>query len=270
MADWDPTNPDDNDIVSQYPSNERAARAAVVANFGVDHHEENDADVGKHEVIQILDNAGNPTIASGQIGIWNDAGVLKTRVGGGAVNQLARVSDVSGAAFPSGTRMLFHQATPPAGWTKATNVNDRVLRVVSGTTGGDTGGTWTISGLTVQNHTLTISQIPSHNHGGGGNTSSDTHSHSGTANPNGAHTHTVNRRSGGGSRPGAWHEGNDAGAFNTGSAGAHTHSLSINNDTHNHTYTIPNQGGGNAHSHGITHNGGWRPSYTDVIVGVKD
>ena len=49
MAAWDETNPLDNAIVSQFPANERAARAAVRTNFAVDHHEANDATVGMHD-----------------------------------------------------------------------------------------------------------------------------------------------------------------------------------------------------------------------------
>lgn len=43
--------------------------------------------------------------------------------------------------FPTGTALVFYQATPPSGWT-AVAVNDMTLRVVSsGATGGTTGGT---------------------------------------------------------------------------------------------------------------------------------
>jgi hypothetical protein len=51
------------------------------------------------------------------------------------------------ATFPTGTKMLFAQAAAPTGWTQDTTWNDRVLRVVSGGTGGNTGGAWAISGL---------------------------------------------------------------------------------------------------------------------------
>ena len=54
MADWDNTNPLDNSVVSQFPANERAARSAAKTNFGVNHHDTNDGDVGKHKVIDLL------------------------------------------------------------------------------------------------------------------------------------------------------------------------------------------------------------------------
>lgn len=65
MADWDVNNPEDGDIVSQYPQNARAARAAVVTNFGVDHRATDDDDVGKHEVVKLLAQS-IPTAVAGQ------------------------------------------------------------------------------------------------------------------------------------------------------------------------------------------------------------
>lgn len=41
--------------------------------------------------------------------------------------------------FPTGTTLVFYQASPPAGWT-AVSPGDRALRVVAGATTGGTGG----------------------------------------------------------------------------------------------------------------------------------
>jgi hypothetical protein len=77
-------------------------------------------------------------------------------------------------AFPSGTKMLFQQTAAPTGWTKDTTHNDKALRVVSGTVG--SGGTSAFStafdsytpagsvSVTVAEHTLLLTQIPSHSH----------------------------------------------------------------------------------------------------------
>jgi len=77
-------------------------------------------------------------------------------------------------AFPSGTLMLFQQTAAPTGWTKQTTHNDKALRVVTGTvgSGGSSGfttafGTPTVTGTiagSTGSHTLTISEMPSHNH----------------------------------------------------------------------------------------------------------
>lgn len=266
MADWDENSPEDNDLVSQYPANARTARAAVRSNFGVDHREQNDADVGKHEVIQLVDQEGDATIAEGQIGVWNDGGVLKHRTGTGAVRQVDGI--------PSGTRMVFVQAEAPVGWTQDTDVNDRVLRVVD-SGGGATGGSWTISGVTVNNHTLTVAQIPSHNHGGATG-SAGGHSHSASTNTTGAHTHGM--RTGGttGSVLGFQTQANrgstmilDVPGAQAGSAGAHSHTVNIDSVSA-HSHSIPSQGGGAGHNHGLTADGSWRPSYIDVIVATRD
>ena len=79
------------------------------------------------------------------------------------------------ATFPAGTKLLFHQAAAPTGWTKQTTVNDAALRVVSGTTGGGTGGSVAFSTLfaagkavtlsgNVGATTLTANQGPKHYH----------------------------------------------------------------------------------------------------------
>lgn len=70
--------------------------------------------------------------------------------------------------IPSTTRMLFFQAAAPTGWTQYTLVNDRALRVVSGT-GAGTGGTTAYSTyfagtFNVGSTAITSAQMPSHTH----------------------------------------------------------------------------------------------------------
>ena len=78
---------------------------------------------------------------------------------------------IDGVPFASGTALLFHQTTAPTGWTKSTAHDNKALRVVSGTVGSGGSVAFTtafaskaVSG-TVNNHTLTITQMPSHSHG---------------------------------------------------------------------------------------------------------
>lgn len=71
------------------------------------------------------------------------------------------------STFPSGTLMLFQQSSAPAGWTKQTTHNDKALRVVSGaaSSGGSNSFSSVLVGtITVDNTTLTISTMPSHDH----------------------------------------------------------------------------------------------------------
>jgi hypothetical protein len=68
---------------------------------------------------------------------------------------------------PSGTKMLFAQATAPTGWTKDTTHNDKSLRVVSGTGGGSGGSVAfsTVFGRTaVDGSSLSIAQMAAHTH----------------------------------------------------------------------------------------------------------
>jgi len=98
-----------------------------------------------------------------------DAGIHKVPVGNsnpsGYEGRLAIANNLlnwysNGAwrtLIPAGTKMAFFQASVPTGWTQDTSVNDKVLRVVSGT-GGGSGGSWTISGISVSSSASTESQ----------------------------------------------------------------------------------------------------------------
>ena len=118
MASWDETEPGDSDIVSQFPQNERAARAAVETALAADHHEENDSDQGFHEKVTLLEQASDPTNAANK-------GILYTKdVGGitelffidsaGTVKQLTTNGALSIAAGAIGTTELADEAATNA------------------------------------------------------------------------------------------------------------------------------------------------------------
>jgi hypothetical protein len=81
--------------------------------------------------------------------------------------QIATTAFVQTATFPAGTRMLFCQASAPTGWTQVTTWNDRYIRIVSGNSGGTSGGTTghlPSSGCTlVASHTHTYSGTTGNN-----------------------------------------------------------------------------------------------------------
>jgi len=143
--------------------------------------------------------------------------------------------------IPSGTSMIFQQAAAPKGWTQRTDLNDRVLRLVSGT-GGGTGGSWAISGLTVDGHVLTEAEIPAH-------------THTGTTDP-------VTANDGSYTYPAA-----NADTYTNPNAPITSSPSSI---SHTHTFTTDPAGGGQSHNHGLTADGNWRPAYVDIIACTKN
>lgn len=132
--------------------------------------------------------------------------------------------------IPTGTKMLFLQASAPVGWTQDNTVNDRVLRIVDNTgTGAATGGSWTISGVTVNGHTLTAAEsgLPSHNHAYNDTTGGNVVAGAGAQN---IRVSLVGASTG------------NTGGFSASSA----------------------------HNHGLSADGNWRPAYVDAIVCTKD
>jgi hypothetical protein len=66
---------------------------------------------------------------------------------------------------PIGTQAFFFMAAPPTGWTKNTSQNDRALRMVSGSTGGNLGGGSQGVAQTISlAHTHSIGTDPDHSH----------------------------------------------------------------------------------------------------------
>lgn len=128
------------------------------------------------------------------------------------------------STFEAGTAMLFFQNAAPMDWTLNTTHDDKLIRVVDnqdgGDDGGDSAGSWTISGVTVDGHTLVTAEIPAHTHN---------------------FTSQVNAAPG-------------TGADGTGGNPTATSST----------------GGGGSHTHGVTSDGTWRPTYINVIVCIRD
>jgi hypothetical protein len=80
-----------------------------------------------------------------------------------------------GVLIPSGTSMVFHQTTPPVGWTKDVDHNDKSLRVVNGTigSGGVLGFSTVFNRTAVDGHTIDGNELTFHGHA----VSDPTHSH---------------------------------------------------------------------------------------------
>ena len=204
-----------------------------------------------------------PNADTSRRGIVELATVAEARAGVGGARALtpeggaAAVSDGLGTLIPPGTRMVFHQASAPAGWTKSASADDRLLRVVSGD-GGGAGGTWVLDGLAVGGTALTVDQLPAHEHADGSLRTT-------TA---GAHSHTTRfQRETSANRVPAVpiyeddYHSNSPLDWNTSVAGSHSHGV---------TGATGSTGGGNAHSHPIASDGTWRPAHADVIICARD
>jgi len=73
--------------------------------------------------------------------------------------------------IPSGTKMLFYQDTAPTGWTIQNTLDDKLVFITKGSAAGGqvggaahTAGSWTISGMAVGFHVLSVAEMPSHAH----------------------------------------------------------------------------------------------------------
>jgi hypothetical protein len=212
-------------------------------------------------------------------------------------------SIATGGGFPSGTTLVMAMVTPPPGWTKKTDNDNKALRVVSGTTGGVAAAganftdafsaTRTPAG-TISNTVLTAAQMPKHSHTQQGSFSSGyisaDHAHnqqgyfqSGGVSAN--HNHYIGAGfvgSGIGSNGGYIHSSNDNnGALSGVENQAHSHGTSISGATsgvtvnHYHTVTISGltTDAGSDQPHGHTFSGAamdFAVAYVDVIIATKD
>jgi len=164
---------------------------------------------------------------SGQVLTSNGAGALPT------------FQTAGGAAFPSGTVMLFAQTSAPTGWTKNTTTGDNsALRVVTGTasTGGSQGfttafasqtPTGSVSITTVSGSagatTLTTPQIPSHAH----KVFNSSPGNPGTPAASSYRMFNTFTNNGEGLGFGGGPYNDRAGTDNTGGGGSHTHPFSF-------------------------------------------
>lgn len=192
--------------------------------------------------------------------------------------------------IPSGTKMVFVQATAPAGWTQDKSQNDRVLRVVSGN-GGGIGGGWTISGLSSGG---AGGHSHSQNSTGGGGGHSHSQENTGGAGQHfhymiGAHYHSVSiitsqadsefnaatmaatkatKRSHKHTVSG--NTGQETASLYTRTQYNHSHSNPNTSGVGNHAHSNPNTRSVGNHAHSVSQNGGWRPSYQNVLVCRKN
>src|SRR6266566_2688271 len=236
--------PADNENISLGAARIRDLKAEIRQRMAVDHSWSGDGNDGKHQIIQMRVSSGS--------GIALDAtdGALYTAVQNTTDNntelyyldshanpvQLTRNGAVAvPSPFASGTQIVFFQATAPTGWIQNTIANDKMLRMVGDSTGGSFGGSgWSITGLvastTVLGHQLNSNELPSH-------------------------SHQVNAITGTGGNV----------SFGNASPFVSLAQQSITSDG--------GAVGNAAHSHdastSVFGDGSWRPSYANVLIGIK-
>ena len=190
-------------------------------------------------------------------------------------------TSASGGGVPSGTTMLFQQSAAPTGWTKQTTHNNKALRVVSGTasSGGSVAFTTafstsrTVSG-SVQNHTLTLSQIPSHNHGAGtleaeSHNHDMDHGHSGSTNLSSLSWNNHNNRFA--TSSGGFDYAYNLSAGSSGSVTINDHNGNTGNSGDlDVSGSTSNAGSGGSHNHGWSGDVNVGVQYVDLIIATKD
>jgi len=149
-------------------------------------------------------------------------------------------------SFPSGTRKLFDQDTPPTGWTRdvTATLDDAIVRIVVGARGPG-GGSWTVSGLSGDAHTHTYSTVIAHTHAASVS----------------AHYHTLEA----GNPNGTWRlvgqKQDTALATITSSSATPSASVGTTGVTDPATDSVATT---------VSSDGTWRPLYRDVIIAEKD
>ena len=177
-------------------------------------------------------------------------------------------------AIPSGSSMLFYQASAPTGWTKQTTHNDKSLRVVSGT-GGGSGGSTAFSSI-FASRTPTGSVSGSTN-GASANISVSSSSISISVNSHTLSTYELASHTHGGFRSGNWRGTDDSGlstqygnVYDTAAQGGNgSHSHGISQSSHSHSISQSN------HSHGISASFSgnamdFAVQYVDVIICTRN
>lgn len=194
-------------------------------------------------VVPTTNSAGIATLLSGL------ANRIKTIMGtsGWRDNPATTLAALAGRGVPSGAILMWSGSISsiPAGWALCDGTNgtpDLRDRFIVGAGGGyavgATGGEAT--------HTLTVNELPSHSHPASTG-SAGSHNHGGATSTNGDHSHSYSSPAYSPSLGPVGGSGYvNVATANTGTAGAHSHTISTDG-AHTHTVTVGNTGGGAAH-----------------------
>lgn len=130
---------------------------------------------GKHNVIQLIDQAGDEAADVSDVKLWNNGGDLKAILPGGSALSIFGTLDA-----PAGTEMIFIQNSAPTGWTRNAARQDGAMMVYAAA--GDVAAGGAVDAKAAHTHTG-----PSHTHTGPSHThTGPSHTHTGPS-----HTHTI-------------------------------------------------------------------------------
>ena len=180
-------------------------------------------------------------------------------------NVIKQMYDLAINSFPTGTTMLFYQASAPVGWTQQTSgiFGNAAIRVVNTNIGGSSGGSQSFTSTFTATR---VAPVRNHNHTANAGNQSANHSHNGSTSSDGSHSHGIqdpghahsynrtdfnnSRRGGGGDQdyPVNGTSKQTTGSANTGinatNNSTHNHNISTNGNNANHNHTIQVNAGG--------------------------
>jgi len=162
---WDKTYPEDNTLVRVTDDDLRETKSIIQSCFDSEH----DFTTGKHRGGSVpcihIDTDSNvqSSLGTNQIGYATDTAKVYVK-SSTDLHEVKRVRTGSGNPFPSGSRLFFYQDHAPIGWSIFTDTSitgDETVMVTT-SSGGTTGGTWTVTASGSHRHE--VESIESHTH----------------------------------------------------------------------------------------------------------
>lgn len=247
-----------------------------------DHSWGDTTDNGRHNQVSFNLAAADPTSSSSFSFVYSKTAPdgymeLYYEDNAGRVTQMTTGGGLNvPPSFPSGTRLIFPQASPPAGWSFVPGWGDRVIRMVDDGTGGAAAGSWSITGLTTTTSLGSMYAASSSTSTSSGTASGTTDPHALTVDQLPGHQHNVEN----------WGVG-PGGSVNALQAAGISNAVEYITDAgngllgnaHSHTFTgtatittttTTTTGLGGAPAVSVAGDGTWRPAYGNAVLGQKN
>lgn len=164
--------PADIDNISDGATEIRKFKVATRERLAKDHYFDTsgtDADHGEHSKVTLRETS-KPAAEANKGYLYTKETSGKAELfwedeDGNELQLTAAGSPSTSVQFPSGTKMVFYQDTAPTGWTIQDTLDDKLLFVTKGSSAGGqigggvhSGGTWSWSGISTSDHTLTAAE----------------------------------------------------------------------------------------------------------------